>query len=83
MDQINLEGSINDVVDMATVSDHLMEDFLKELTDFADLSQEGVSAKRTLEHVEQWRTMASFAVLQTKLMALALRKQFYAKTEEG
>jgi hypothetical protein len=79
MDEINLEASINDLKDMASISDLLMAKLTEALHDAA---KAGISGKQTIE-THQWLVdLVSFAALETKLKAEALKKQFYTKTEE-
>ena len=77
MDQINIESGINDVT-MAAISALLMA----QLTDtLHEAARAGVSGKQAIEAHEWLVDLVSFAALDTKLKAEALRKQFYAKTE--
>ena len=80
MDQINLEASINDVADMAAITDLLFAKLTEELHEAA---KAGVSGKQAVETHDWLASLVSFAMLETKLKAEALRKQFYAKTEEA
>ena len=80
MDQINLEASINDVTNMAAISALLTVQLADTLHEAA---KAGVSGKQAIE-THQWLVdLVSFAALETKLKAEALRKEFYARTEES
>ena len=80
MDQLNLEASINDVTNMAEIGGLLMVQLADTLHEAA---KAGVSGKRAIE-THQWLVdLVSFASLETKLKAEALRSQFYAGTEEA
>jgi hypothetical protein len=81
MDHLDLESSINDVTDMAAISDLLTAKFTEAIHD--TLRSGEVSGKQAIERHEWLSALVSFAVLETKLKAEALRKQFYAKPEEG
>jgi hypothetical protein len=80
MDQINLETSINDVSDMASINDLLVAKLTEALSDAA---KAGVSGKLAIKTQERLVNLVSFAALETKLKADALREQFYVKTEDG
>jgi hypothetical protein len=80
MDQINLEASINDLTNMAEISGLLTAQLADTLHEAA---KTGVSGKQAIE-AHQWLVdLVSFAALETKLKAEALRKEFYARTEEA
>jgi hypothetical protein len=80
MDQINLEASINDLTNMAEISGLLTAQLADTLHEAA---KTGVSGKQAIE-AHQWLVdLVSFAALETKLKAEALRKEFYVRTEEA
>jgi hypothetical protein len=81
MDQINLEASINDLTNMAEISGLLTVQLADTLHEAA---KTGVSGKQAIE-AHQWLVdlVSFFAALETKLKAEALRKEFYARTEEA
>jgi hypothetical protein len=81
MDQINLEASINDLTNMAEISGLLTAQLADTLHEAA---KTGVSGKQAIE-AHQWLVdlVSFFAALETKLKAEALRKEFYARTEEA
>lgn len=75
---INIEAGINDVSDMAAISDLLMAQLTEAL---ADAAKAGVSGKRAIDNNEWLISLVSFATLETKVKAEALRKQFNVGTE--
>ena len=79
MDHLDLESSINDVTDMAAISDLLTAKFTEAIH---DTLRSGEVSGKAIERHEWLSALVSFAVLETKLKAETLRKQFYAKTEE-
>ena len=78
-DKVDLESEICDVADMASVCVMLMDALEKNERSAAGLE---ITAKQAADHLAYWRDAASFAVLHLKIMTTALKKQYYASTEE-
>jgi hypothetical protein len=78
-DKVDLESEICDVADMANVCVMLTEVLERNERSTAELE---ITAKQAAEHLAYWRDAASFAVLHLKIMTTALKKQYYASTEE-